>query len=141
VTKRRTRGETEVTTIAQGRSSSEARPTTLNAAIVLLLINAFAPYPFLPTINGLNGSIIGVTVALSVLFTAGAWGLWMRSKKAGIAMIVVSAVNLLLSVGSIFSAPEGSPDAVDRTLGVVGVAICAATIAFILARSTRKALR
>jgi hypothetical protein len=95
----------------------------------------------MPTVNGVNAPIVAVTIGFAVLFTLGAWGLWMRSKKAGIAMIVVSAVNLLLSFGSIFSAPEGSPDAVDRTLGVVGVAICAATIAFILARSTRKALR
>ncbi len=108
---------------------------------MLLLVNAFAPYPFLPTINGLDGFIVGTTIAFSVLFTLGAWGLWMHSKKAGIAMVVVSAVNLLISFGSIFSAPEGSPDAIDRTLGVVGVLICAGTIAFILANSSRKALR
>ena len=112
-----------MTAVTQRQSSSEARPTTLNAAIVLLLINAFAPYPFLPTINGLDGFIIGVTIAFSVLFTAGAWGLWMHSKKAGIAMIVVSAINLVLSFGTIFSAPKGSPDAVDVALGIAGTLV------------------
>ncbi|MCA9824489.1 MAG: hypothetical protein KC482_04220 [Dehalococcoidia bacterium] len=122
-------------------AESESRPATLNAAIGLSLFSGLAPLPLLPLVNGVDGFIVGITIGFAVLFVAGAWGLWLSLRSVAIGMFVLNFLNGLLSFGSIFTAPEGSPDALDRTLGVVGVLVAVAISAMLLARPTRKALR
>ena len=123
------------------QSDRQTRPPTLNAAIGLALFSGLAPLPLLPLVNGVDAVVVGVTIGFAVLFVAGACGLWQSLKLAAIGTFVVNALNGLLSFGSIFTAPEGSPDAFDRALGAVGVLVAVAIAALLLARPTRKALR
>lgn len=130
-----------MTAMIQTNAEPQSRPGTLSAAVVLLIFSGLAPLPLLPLVNGVNGFVVAVTIGFAVLFVAGAWGVWLSLKWAAIAVFVVSLLNGLLSFGSIFTSPEGSPDAIDRTLGVVGALVAVAICSLLLARPTRKALR
>ena len=130
-----------MTAMIQTNAEPQSRPVTLSAAVALLLFSGLAPLPLLPLVNGANGSVVAVTIGFAVLFVAGAWGVWLSLKWAAIAVFVVTLLNGLLSFGSIFTSPEGSPDATDRMLGVVGVLVALTICGLLLARPTRKALR
>jgi len=130
-----------MTAAMQATRIARPRPSTLRAAVALSVVSALAPILLLPLMSGVDGFVVGVTIGFTILFLAGAWGLWSLSRWAGIGLFVVNALNGLLSFGGIFTAPDGSPDALDRVLGVIGVCIAVCICGLLVARPSRQALQ
>ena len=126
-----------MTTATFPTRAPSARPTTLNAAIVLTIVNAIGSVALLPFItDDIPGAAIVLSVAFTVAALLGAWGMWNSWKWAAIFVFVITALNGLLSVPGIFA----GPDLAVKISCAIGVPIFIATCVLIVLKQTRAAL-
>ncbi|MGE0599687.1 MAG: hypothetical protein AB7J35_11550 [Dehalococcoidia bacterium] len=126
-----------MTTATLSTRAPSARPATLNAAIVLTIINAIGSIAFLPLApDDIPGIAIVLTIAFTVVVLFGAWGMWNSWKWAAILVFVVTAINGLLSIPGIFAGPNLAV----KISCAIGVPIFVATCVLIAKKQTRDAL-
>ena len=126
-----------MTTATFPSRAPSARPTTLNAAIVLTVINAVGSVAILPFIaDDTPGVAIVLSIAFAVVALIGAWGMWNCWKWAAIFVFAITAINGLLSIPGIFA----GPDTTVKVSCAIGVPIFIATCVLIVMKQTRAAL-
>ena len=127
-------------TITSIRSDGITRPESLMAAVALIVIGAALNLGSLgiqPEDAPPMEVLVPVTIALSTVWLACAWGIWEGMKWAAIVGFIVTLVNGLLTAPGIFFADELWVN-IACVIGVVhAVAVCW----LLLVKSTREALR
>lgn len=117
-----------------------ARPTTIIAATVALVLSALAD---LTNVGGyLSGApippaILGIEVILGVALLFAAGGLWSRQRWATPLALALAILNVLLGLMGIFTASSTTGKVVAATGAVMGLIV----LALVVPLATRRAAR